>query len=636
MKNRKTLLVFYLMIVVLACFNFHPSFAQNNAQAAEKIYHKAIESLDEKKLEECISLLKQSILKDTQYIDPVLTLFQVNLELKRFKDAIPLFEKAYQMNADKAYPYFVKQASAYTSLGDYNKANDLLLKYIQLEKVNTLLKEKANALLTICSYAIAHPYNDKIIIQHLGDSINSAVPEYFPYFSMKDSILFFMRKLNMKREDFYTSNLTANGFSKATLLEDSINWADKKGSVSFSTDLQTLYFAADYPEQGYGRYDIYKSTKLGKIWSAPKNLGYQINTDFWDSAPSIAPDGNALYFSSNRPGGFGGIDIYVAYKNGNGVWEEAENLGEQINTAGDEQTPFMHADNKTLYFSSTGWPGYGGADFFVVRQKINGEWTPPLNLGFPINTFDNEGSIAVASNGIDAYFASDRSDSRGGLDIYKATLSNETRANKKFFMKGIIKDANSKKTISASIHLFDPSNLSSFMKMEVDSTGQFMLALPYLDSIGISITSSFHERADKTITNAFFVEDNTTTQEFYLSTLKDKFTQTFTHVLFATDSDKLLPGFEKELNELTAYLLTEKQAVIIVEGHTDNTGDMDKNKLLSLNRAKTIAQYLIANQVSPHRISTLGYGDTKPISNNETVQGRQLNRRTSFTITIPK
>lgn len=635
MKNRKTHFVFYLLLL-FSFLNYPPSYAQNNRSAAEKLYQKALMAFDEQQFDKCIPLLEKSIQTDTNYIDPVLTLFQVNLDLKKFSTAIPLFKKAMQINAMVSFPYFIKQATAYASMGDYVLAKELILVNLNNENMNADLKVKATNFLTTCNYAIAHPTDKEITIQNVGDSINTPAPEYFPYFSTKDSLLFFMRKLNIRREDFYTSKLTTNGFTKAHLLEDSINWADKKGSVSFLPDMQTLYFAADYPEQGYGRYDIYKSIKAGKHWTAPKNLGPNVNTDYWDSAPSISPDGNAIYFSSNRPGGYGGIDLYVAFKNEKGGWEEAMNLGPQINTAGDEQTPYLHADNNSLYFSSTGWPGYGGADFFVTRQKLDGNWTTPLNLGFPINTFDNEGSIAVASNGVDAFIASDRSDSRGGLDIYKVSLSKATRANKKFYLKGFIKDAISKKTITARVDLIDPSDQSAVTKVEVDSSGQFIFALPYLDSIGINITSRFYDTLNQIITIESFSDDNTATKEFYLNIIKKQFTQTFKNVLFATAEANLLPGSEKELNELVSYLIAVPTATVLIEGHTDNIGNPNKNKILSLNRAKSIAQFLVNHSIQPKRITTIGYGDSKPIASNDSEQGRQQNRRTSFTITLPK
>ena len=635
MKNRKTHFVFYL-IVLFSCLKYNPSLAQNNRSTAEKLYQKALIAFDEKQYDKCIPLLEKSRQADTNFIDPVLTLFQVNLDLKKFTTAIPIYDKALRMNASVCFPYFIKQAAAFASIGDFKKAKELIILNMKNQNMSGDLKLKASNLLITCNYAIAYPSNDEISIHNLGDSINTSAAEYFPYFSVNDSLLFFMRKLNIRREDFYTSILTTKGFSKAKLLADSINWADKKGSVSFLPDMQTLYFAAEYPVQGYGRYDIYKSIKAGEHWTAPKNLGHNVNTDYWDSAPSISPDGKALYFSSNRPGGLGGIDLYVSYQNEKGGWEEALNMGPQINTSGDEQTPFIHADNNSLYFSSTGWPGYGGADFFVTHQKIDGNWTTPLNLGYPINTFDNEGSIAVASNGADAYIASDRSDSRGGLDIYKVRLSKVTRANKKFLLKGVIRDADSKKTISAVINLIDPSDKSSLTKIEVDSNGQYIFALPYLDSISISIASKFYEVANKTITNASFNLDNVSTQDVYLNAIRKKITQTFKNVLFAKGTAKLLPGSTKELIDLANYLKTQSSATILIEGHTDNKGDPKKNKRLSLSRAKAIAQFLIKYKIQLKRISTIGYGDTKPITSNDTEQGRQQNRRTSFTITLPK
>lgn len=609
------------------------SFAQTSTSNAQKIYQKALSALDEQKTNDCISLLQEAIQKDPQFIDPLLTLFQVYLDTKKYSLAIPLFDQAKKIDSITTAPYVIKQAMAYASLGEYEKAKNIISSFSFTEKMNTSIASKAQLTLDACNFALSHPTSSDITIQNAGDSVNTEAAEYFPYFSSKDSILYFMRRKNSKREDFYTSHLLSSGFTTSILLADSINEADKKGSVSFLPDMQTLYFAADYPEQGYGRYDIYKSVFQNHKWSAPKNLGYQINTDYWDSAPSISPDGKALYFASNRPGGYGGIDLYVAYKNDQGVWEEASNLGDQINTAGDEQTPFIHADNQTLYFSSTGWPGFGGADFYVTRKKIDGSWSKPVNLGSPINTFDNEGSIAVASNGKDAFIASDRSDSRGGLDIYKITLSKETQANVKWFVSGEIRDALTKKTISSDIEILDASDNSSIFKLGADSTGQLVLALPLIDSIAISIKSSFYEKMVFVIRMNDFNENHTTHKIFELRPIQNTFTQTFRNVLFNSESDQLLPGAEKELNELVAYLIQQPKATITIEGHTDNTGNAIKNKALSLKRANAIAQYLIKKHIGSNRISTIGYGDSKPLASNDTENGRQTNRRTSFTIT---
>jgi tetratricopeptide (TPR) repeat protein len=374
-------------------------------------YEAGISALNKNDAQKAIQFFTLAASKDSLYLDPTIALFQVYHDQKDFQKASQYYFQIKKIDSAAAVPFLVKQGIALASLGRYDAAYQLLVPYISNNSLPAYLKEKATALYAVCQFAIAEKMAPEISIQNMGDSINSPASEYFPTVSIQDSLFLFMRRLNLSREDFYTSSMGADGFSAALPLSDTLNFAAKKGSMSLSADLQTLYYAADYAEQGYGRYDIYKVQRSPWGWSKPKNLGQNINSDFWDSAPSIAPDGNAIYFASNRPDGYGGIDIYVSFKNEKGYWEEAINLGPSINTKGDDQTPFIHADNQSLYFSSNGRAGFGGSDIYVSRKKIDGNWTTPINLGYPINTYDNEGSIAVASNGATAYIASDRSDS---------------------------------------------------------------------------------------------------------------------------------------------------------------------------------------------------------------------------------
>lgn len=354
--------------------------------------------------------------------------FQNAFETKKYDSALYYYEQAVIQDSNEARPFFIQYLSIHAIKGNYAKVYDTLQSYMVTERLPPYLKEKAEALYGICSYAKRAKPSTEISITNLGDSINSKAAEYFPYINFQDSLFIFMRRENWQREDFYYSLLNGATFSKAHILKDSINLPNKKGSASISKDGNTMYYAADYANMGYGRYDIYTVFKTNKGWSSPKNAGRNINTDFWESAPSISADGQSLYFCSNRPDGYGGIDIYVSHKNEKGFWDEAANLGPNINTAGDEQTPFIHPDNHSLYFASSGWPGFGGSDLFVSKLDKAGTWTKPINLGYPINTYDNEGSICVSSNGVEAYIASDRADSRGGLDIYKIQLAPNTRA----------------------------------------------------------------------------------------------------------------------------------------------------------------------------------------------------------------
>ena len=531
-------------------------------------------------------------------------------------------------------PFLIKQGIALASLGLYDAAYKLITPYFQKNNLPNYLKEKADALYAICQFAISQKNAPEISIQNMGDSINSPASEYFPTVSIQDSLFLFMRRKNLSREDFYASNMGVDGFSAAIPLSDTLNFAAKKGSMSLSADLQTLYYAADYTEQGYGRYDIYKVQRSPWGWSKPKNLGQRINSDFWDSAPSIAPDGNAIYFASNRPEGYGGIDIYVAYKNEKGFWEEAINLGPSINTKGDDQTPFIHADNQSLYFSSNGRPGFGGSDIYVARKKIDGNWTTPINLCYPINTYDNEGSIAVARNGTTAYIASDRADSRGELDIYKITLAENSRAYKTWYIKGQIVDAKTKKSIAAELQIVDPASGYPMMEMQIDSMGQFLLALPYFDSLGLKINSPDHDYLSSILPIESLRNMAGKTFDFALTPIEKEFTKTFNQVYFETNAAILQSISSVELDALVRYLKTTANAQILIEGHTDNTGTATQNNLLSLQRANAIANYLQQKGIATARIQTKGLGSSMPIADNKTAEGRAKNRRTNFTIIL--
>jgi outer membrane protein OmpA-like peptidoglycan-associated protein len=620
--------------IIFCCIVCSANIVLGQNKIAVQKYEAGISALDNKDIKKAIQLFTLAASKDSQYVDPAIALFQVYHEQKDFEKAILYFNQIKKIDTAASIPFLVKQGTALASLGQYNTAYKLLEPYFSNNSLPTYLKEKANALYAVCQFAKSQNIAPEISILNMGDSINTPASEYFPTVSIQDSLFLFMRRQNLSREDFYASNMGMNGFSAAIPLSDTLNFAAKKGSMSLSADLQTLYYAADYAEQGYGRYDIYKVQRTPWGWSKPKNLGQNINSDFWDSAPSIAPDGNSIYFASNRPEGLGGIDIYVSYKNEKGFWEEAINLGPSINTKGDDQTPFIHADNQSLYFSSNGRAGFGGSDIYVSRKKIDGNWTTPVNLGYPINTYDNEGSIAVASNGATAYIASDRSDSRGELDIYKITLAENTRAFKTWYIKGQIIDAKTKKTIAAELQIVDPASGYPMMEIKIDSMGQFLLALPYFDSLGLKINSPDHDYLSSILPIESLRNMAGKTFDFALTPIEKEFTKTFNQVYFASNSAILQSISNIELDALVGYLKTTSNAHILIEGHTDNKGTPARNKLLSLQRANAIAKYLQQKGIAANRIERKGLGATKPIADNKTVDGRAKNRRISFTITL--
>jgi outer membrane protein OmpA-like peptidoglycan-associated protein len=623
--------VFALLCCCLFCST---NIVLGQSKQALQNYEAGLSALNNNEVQKAIQLFTLATSKDSQYVDPTIALFQIYHDQKDFQKASQFYFQIKKIDSAAAIPFLVKQGIALASLGQYDAAYALLSPFISNNSLPNYLKEKANALFAVCQFAITEKIAPEITIHNMGDSINSAASEYFPTVSIQDSLFLFMRRLNLSREDFYTSSMGVDGFSAAIPLSDTLNFAAKKGSMSLSADLQTLYYAADYAEQGYGRYDIYKVQRSPWGWSKPKNLGQRINSDFWDSAPSIAPDGNSIYFASNRPEGYGGIDIYVSFKNEKGYWEEAINLGPTINTKGDDQTPFIHADNQSLYFSSNGRAGFGGSDIYVSRKKIDGNWTTPVNLGYPINTYDNEGSIAVASNGSTAYIASDRSDTRGELDIYKITLAENTRAFKTWYIKGQIIDAKTKKSLAAELQIVDPASGYPMMEMQIDSMGQFLLALPYFDSLGLKINSPGHDYLSSILPIDTLKAMAGKTFDFALMPIEKLFTKTFNQVYFETNAAILQAISSVELDALVVYLKNTLNAQILIEGHTDNTGTAAQNNLLSLQRANAIGDYLQQKGIAANRIQRKGLGATMPIADNNTAAGRAKNRRTSFTITL--
>ena len=269
----------------------------------------------------------------------------------------------------------------------------------------------------------------------MGGSINSGESEYFPSLTIDGNELVFTRKLGGNNEDFYSSKkksgedtaTTGWGIAKSMV---TVNTSLSEGAQNISSDGDWLVFTGCHRPDGMGSCDIYIAYKTPGGWSEPANLGRNINSDQWDSQPCLSPDKRDLYFASRRFGGYGGSDIYVSHLKPNGRWGEPENLGAGINTPGDDQCPFIHADNQTLYFTSNGWQGYGGNDLFYVRKGYGGTWSKPMNLGYPINTIDDEGTLFIAADGKTAYYASDRSDSRGGHDIYSFELRENVRPGK--------------------------------------------------------------------------------------------------------------------------------------------------------------------------------------------------------------
>jgi outer membrane protein OmpA-like peptidoglycan-associated protein len=299
------------------------------------------------------------------------------------------------------------------------------------------------------------------------------------------------------------------------------------------------------------------------------------------------------------------------------------NMGAGINTAADDLAPFIHADNQTLYFTSGGHPGYGGSDIYLIRRQPDGEWGKPENLGFPINTTDDDGSLIVAANGKTAYFASARTDSRGGLDLYRFELPEYARALKTQWEKGL----------PSAITLTSLQDSSWTERVVTDETGRYLITLP----VGRSYSLTVSRQGYLYYSDAFNLEGNPTDSNYRkdipLEPIQINASRTLKNILFETNSFRLSSTSFVELDKLVALLLENKSLNIEIGGHTDNVGNLADNLKLSTNRAKAVVDYLVLKGIDLNKLSFKGYGSTRPLTENDTEDGRAKNRRTEIKVT---
>ena len=463
--------------------------------------------------------------------------------------------------------------------------------------------------------------------------MNSIYAEYYPSVTVSDNILVFTRAGLHMREDFMESNMTKKGFSLAKPIEGDINIEPKKGAITSSQDGDWILFAGQFSGQGFGNYDLYKSVYTPKGWSEPENLGANINTEFWESSPSLSPDNRVLFFSSNRPGGYGGKDLYVSYRNPNGSWGPARNMGPEINTKGDELAPFIHPDNQTLYFTSDGLPGYGGSDIYVLRKNAEGDWGKPENIGYPINTIENEGSLAVSADGLTAYYASDRADSRGDLDLYQFEMRPDIRPYRTLYVKGFVTDKQTGKGLPSSVELFDNINNKALMKVQTDEKGEYFITLPTGRDYTFTVNRKGYLFYSEQYSLSKKEADSTYQKNIALQPVALHANFVFNNILFKNNSFELPTAAFIELDKLVQVLNENPSIKLEISGHTDNIGKQEDNLLLSANRAKAIVNYLSSKNIDAKRLSFKGYGSSKPIADNNNEEGRSKNRRTEFTVT---
>jgi outer membrane protein OmpA-like peptidoglycan-associated protein/tetratricopeptide (TPR) repeat protein len=630
-----------LLIILLPCF------LQSKSQwyDPEKVDHKAttiyllaINKARNGDYENSVKMINEALKIEPKFIDAYLSLAGINADLKDYTSSVSYFEKAFSLDSVYTNYYLLPYSISLAGCGRFSDALNAVNIFLRNPKLNERsIKSgefRKKTYQFALDYAKEHPDTGYVFApQNLGDSINTTALEYFPSLTIDGKKLIFTRRQNNK-ETFYESDLVNGVWGKAFPLSEKINSPDYNvGAQNISQDGEWLVFTGcDFP-RGFGSCDLYISYLTKNGWSEPQNLGRNVNTEFWESCPSLSPDKKDLYFSSNRPGGYGGKDIWVCHKNEKGYWSEPENLGPDINTAGDESTPFIHADNQTLYFNSTGLPGYSEKpDLFVTRKLADGKWSAPENLGYPINTIDDEGSMIVTADGKTAYYSSDRKDTKGGLDIYTFELRKDIRPLKTLWAKGKVYDNKTKAGLPSTVILTDLATRQIVSKLQTDEDGNYLITLP----VGKDYAFNVHRKGYLFYSENYNMNgassDSVFTADIPLEPIEANAKVILKNVFFDTKKTDLKPASITELDNVVRLMNENPNMKILISGYTDNVGKPADNLILSKGRAVSVVNYLIHKGVNYTRLTFKGFGETNPIATNETEQGRALNRRTELSV----
>jgi outer membrane protein OmpA-like peptidoglycan-associated protein len=610
--------------------------ARVNKKAAG-YYSKAILRAEDGDFKGAIALIDLAIQADKKFVDAYLSKAGLYGEMKDYANAVTNYLTAFGMDAEYTREYKLPCAINMAGRGDFKTALETIEDFLEIPSLSESSRKAGEYRKKCFQFAMETAETSGISAyvfapRNLGDSINSKDSEYYPALTIDGKTLIYTRRMRGMDEDFFSSTRISEGWSRATGLIGEINSNLNEGAQNISQDGDLLVFTGCNFPDGFGNCDLYFSIRTKQGWSLPKNMGGRINTEAWESAPCLSPDKRELYFASSMPGGLGGSDLYVSRRAPNGQWGRPENMGPGINTPGNESCPFIHADNRTLYFTSNNHPGYGGDDLFLTRKQKDGQWGKPQNLGYPINTIENEGSLVIAADGKTAFYASDRDDSRGGLDLYTFEMREALRPLRTLWVEGQVYDARTKNGLPSAVELVELSTGALMSKVQTDEEGRYLITLPAGSDYGFHVNRKGYLFHSGNFPFAEKTPDSTYRMEIPLQPLATDANIVLKNIFFDSKAFSLKPESTSELDALVELLNENPTLRIRINGHTDNIGKAADNLTLSNNRAKSVVTYLASKGITQDRLSHKGFGSSEPVADNATEDGRAQNRRTELQV----
>lgn len=642
----------YIFKSLLLCLLLLPALTVSAQQVksstnkkAIKQYQKGMEHIRNKEFDDAIRYAKMAIQEDVSFTEAYLMVAE-SYSMKQESDlALMYYQKALYVDPDFSPQLYYFTAREYMRCNHYNEALEYFVQYFDHAGID---KSKASADIRThydqCVYrAKLMTDSNHIKLVNMGPNINSALDEYQPSFTADESCIVFtlLRPADAMteckgcstEEDLYFSRQEKGEWQPAKPLGEPVNSHYNEGAQCISPDGKYVLFTACHRDDGYGSCDLYWSKREGNRWTVPQNMGKPVNTQFWESQPTFGADGKTIYYTSNRPGGKGKCDIWMTTMIEDGVFSTPVNVGEPINTSGDELAPYLHPNGTVLYFASTGHPGMGGQDLFYSLQNSDGSWNQPQNMGYPINTSADETNIVVNAKGTRGYVSSNKKGGLGRMDIYWFEMPEKMRPQPVTYLKGRIFNAKDSSVLCAKFKVIDlESGQEKVMSSSDPETGEFLVCIPSNGSYALHAQHPEYlfYSANFTLDSSYQLKPYH--KDIYMNPIETGRSVVLNNVFFDTDRSTLKKESEVELEKLCELMKSNPKIRVEIAGHTDNQGSKEHNLTLSRNRAKAVYDYLVAHGIKADRMRYKGYGFDQPVATNDTPEGRALNRRTEFKI----
>jgi len=609
---------------------------------AIKAYEAGVEAYRSRQPEKAIDAYEKAVSRDPQFWEAHLALGNTYELLFDTTQAIPHWIVVTELGGDdrRVSATLHKLGMYYLRTKQIDLAKTQFEAFLNMTTQVGKLKpevEKGLAQIEFILEAKANPVEFEPIL--LPIILNGFDLQYFPVLNVLQNQLIYTGRVtnhSQEDEDIYISVQTPAGWSEPKSISPNINTPlQNEGTCTISADGRTLIFTSCQRSDVIGSCDLYVSYKRGDEWSAPINMGRRINTKAWETQPTLSADGRTLYFVSRRRGGYGNADIWVSRLQTDNTWGYPENLGPTINTPEDDLSPFIHVNAQTLYFASKGHLGLGGFDIFKSELSDKG-WTQPENLGYPINDESDQQALFITADGLRAFFSKSTRTQSQGLQsrLYTFELPELARvAVPSTYVYGKVLDAETGRPVGGWVDLIDLETDSVLGKVRSDPiTGEYLMVLNSGTEYGLFAQSKGYLYNSLTFNYEHQPNPEPIQQDIFLEPLENGKAVVMNNVFFDSDSYALRNKSKTELNLAISILRDNPDVRVEIAGHTDDVGPEAYNQELSLNRARSVYNYLIEKGVPRQRLRFRGYGEGQPLFANDSEAHRQANRRIEFVI----